>query len=244
MAQLFALDYGGPAFRLFGPAHLTALACLLALNLGLLRMRGASAPARMLARRALAFALVANELAYHVWSVRTGTWTLQTMLPFHLCSVFVWLSAYLLLTGSPKVYEFAYFLGIAGPLQALVTPDAGLYGFPHFRFFQTLIAHGLILTAAVFMTAVEGYRPTRRSLVRVVAGMNVYILAVGAINAGLGSNYLFIMHKPETASLVDVLGPWPWYILAMEVIGFVNCLVLFAPFEWADRRRRRAPVAA
>jgi hypothetical integral membrane protein (TIGR02206 family) len=74
--------------------------------------------------------------------------------------------------------------------------------------------------------------------------MNVYILAVGAINAGLGSNYLFIMHKPETASLVDVLGPWPWYIVAMEVIGFVNCLILFAPFEWADRRRRRAPAAA
>jgi len=26
-------------------------------------------------------------------------------------------------------------MGIGGALQALLTPDLGLYGFPHFRFF-------------------------------------------------------------------------------------------------------------
>jgi len=240
MSQIFALDYQGPPFHLFGPAHLSALACVLALNLGLLRLRDRPAAARMRARRILAFALVANEIAWHVWSWRTGTWTLQTMLPLHLCSLFVWLGAYLLLTGSRRVYEFAYFLGIAGPLQALLTPDAGVYGFPHFRFFQTLIAHGLILTLVLFMTLVERMRPTRRSLVRVLVGMNAYILLVAGVNTLLGSNYLFIAHKPETASVVDFLGPWPWYIVAMEVLGFINCLVLYAPFEWLDRRRRRA----
>lgn len=244
MAQLFALEYTGPAFVLFGPAHLAALGCLLLLNVGLLRQRGSPPGTRMMTRRALAFVLIANEIAWHVWSWRTGTWTLQVMLPLHLCSVFVWLSAYMLISGSARVYEYAYFLGIAGPLQALITPDAGLYGFPHFRFFQTLISHGLILTAALYMTVVEGYRPNRRSLVRVLVGMNVYIAAVGVINVLLGSNYLFIAHKPETASIVDFLGPWPWYIVAMEVIGFINCLVLYAPFEWADRRRRALAAAA
>lgn len=237
--QPFALDYTGPAFVLFGPAHLSALAFLLVLNLGLLGLRGSSVSARMHARRWLAVVLIVNELAWHAWAWSTGSWTLQTMLPLHLCSVFVYLSAYMLLTGSPRVYEYAYFLGIVGPLQALITPDAGMYGFPHFRFFQTLVSHGLILTAAVFMTAVEGYRPNRRSLVRVIVGMNVYILAVTGINAIIGSNYLFTMGKPETASIVDFLGPWPWYILAMEVIGIINCIVLLAPFELADRRGRR-----
>jgi len=244
MAQLFALDYTGPPFRLFGAAHLTALALLLALNVGLFRLRGRSAALRMRARRILALALVANELAWHVWNWRVGTWNLQTMLPLHLCSVFVWLNAWLLLTGSPRIYEYAYFLAIAGPLQALITPDAGVYGFPHFRFFQTLTSHGLVLSAALFMTLVEGMRPTRRSLVRVLVGMNGYILFVAVINTLIGSNYLFIAHKPETASIVDFLGPWPWYILAMEVIGFANCLVLYAPFAWLDRRRLRATAAA
>jgi hypothetical integral membrane protein (TIGR02206 family) len=157
--------------------------------------------------------------------------------------VFVWLSAWMLLTGSVRVYEYAYFLGIVGPLQALITPDAGIYGFPHFRFFQTLIAHGLILTAALYMTVVEGYRPERRSLLRVLVGMNVYMAGVGVVNMRLGSNYLFIARKPDTASIVDFLGPWPWYIVAMEIIGFLNCLILYAPFAWADRRRRALPAA-
>lgn len=245
MAQLFALEYTGPPFDLFGPPHLGALAMLLVLNISLLQLRGASEEARRIARVALAAVLIANEVAYHVWAWSTGTWTLQTMLPLHLCSVFVWLSVYMLLTRNPRVYEFAYFLGIAGPLQALITPDAGMYGFPHFRFFQTLIAHGLILTAALFMTVVEGHRPTRRSLIRVVVGMNIYILFVAVANILLGSNYLFVLGKPETASIVDFLGPWPWYILAMEIIGFINCLVLYAPFEWLDRRQRseRAPAS-
>lgn len=236
MAQLFALDYTGPPFDLFGPAHLGALVLLLVLNIGLLQLRGSSTASRRAVRVTLAILLIANEIAYHIWAWSTGTWTLQTMLPLHLCSVFVWLSAYMLLTGSPRVHEFAYFLGIAGPLQALITPDAGMYGFPHFRFFQTLIAHGLILTAALFMTIVEGHRPTRRSLLRVVVGMNLYILFVAVANLLLDANYLFVLGKPETASIVDFLGPWPWYILVMEVIGFVNCLVLYAPFAWMDRR--------
>ncbi|MGD8278163.1 MAG: TIGR02206 family membrane protein, partial [Gemmatimonadota bacterium] len=112
------------------------------------------------------------------------------------------------------------------------------------RFFQTLTSHGLVLTAALFMTLVEGMRPVRRSLIRVLLGMNAYVLFVALVNTLIGSNYLFIAHKPETASIVDFLGPWPWYILGMEVIGFANCLVLYAPFEWLDRRRRALAAAS
>jgi len=45
----------------------------------------------------------------------------------------------MLVTKSYPFYEFAYFMGIAGTLQALLTPDLGIYGFPHYRFFQTFI---------------------------------------------------------------------------------------------------------
>jgi len=45
------------------------------------------------------------------------------------------MSATMLVNGSYGLYEFVYLLGIAGASQALLTPDAGAYGFPHFRFF-------------------------------------------------------------------------------------------------------------
>ena len=33
------------------------------------------------------------------------------------------------------------------------------------------------------------------------------------MNRLLGSNYMFTMHKPASASLLDILGPYPWYLL-------------------------------
>ena len=152
------------------------------------------------------------------------------MLPLHLCSVLVFVSAAMLVTEKYRMFEFVYFMGIAGALQALLTPDLTIHGFPHYRFWQTYISHGGIVIAAVFMAVVVGYRPTWRSLLRVIVGTNVYMLFVGGVNWLLGSNYMFIARKPPTASLLDVLGPWPWYLISLEAIGVVMCLILFVPY--------------
>jgi hypothetical integral membrane protein (TIGR02206 family) len=130
------------------------------------------------------------------------------MLPLHLCSVLVWVGALGLVTKRYTVYEFMYFMGIGGALQALLTPDAGAYGFPHYKFFQTFLSHGLIITSAIYMTLVEGFRPTWNSVWRVFLWMNLYMGIVFVINMALGSNYLFIAHKPETASILDMLPAW------------------------------------
>jgi hypothetical integral membrane protein (TIGR02206 family) len=171
-----------------------------------------------------------------LWNAFTGQWTIQTMLPLHLCSMLVWTGALMLVTKNYSIYEFCYFLGIGGALQALLTPDLGLYGFPHFRFFQTYISHGLIIGAAIYMTVVEGFRPTWKSLLRVALWINVYMAVVFGINMLIGSNYLFVAHKPPTASLLDLLPPWPWYIVWMEAIGLVMCLILYLPFAIKDWR--------
>ncbi len=55
----------------------------------------------------------------------------------------------------------------------------------------------------------------------------------------LDSNYLFIAHKPETASLMDVLPAWPWYIPFLELIGAGFCLLLYVPFALRDLRAAR-----
>lgn len=235
--DIFAKEWTGGPFVLFGPGHLIALGIILLVNLLLPLLRGKPRAQRFFRYGAAAWILL-NEIAWHVWNWSIGQWDVRIMLPFHLCSVLVPLTAYMLVTKSYRVYEFAYFLGIGAAMQALLTPDAGPYGFPHFRIFQTLTAHGLIVTSAVYMTVVEGYRPQWKSLWRVILGVNLYMIPVAGVNALLGSNYLFIAHKPETASLIDMLGPWPWYILGLEAVGLVLCLLLYLPFAIRDWRQR------
>lgn len=240
MNDFFAgLEYTGAPFALFGTPHLIALGIVLLANVALVLLRTASERTKTTFRYGLAAVLVLNELAWHLWNWKVGQWTLQTMLPFHLCSALIWLSAYMLITKNRAIYEFAYLLGIAGALQALLTPDAGMWGFPHFRFFQVMISHGAIVAAAIYMTVVEGYRLTWPSVKRVLVGSYLYLLNVWVINDVVGSNYMFIARKPDTASLLDVLPPWPWYIPIIIALAFAFILLFYAPFAIKDMTRKR-----
>ena len=244
MAQFFIYDYTGNPFILFGKWHLVALAVIVMINFFMLFFRKASVQTRTTVRWVMAIILWVNETAWHVWNIYWGHWTISTMLPLHICSIMVWLSGFMLVFKNYRIYEFAYFIGIGGALQAILTPDAGIYGFPHFRVFQTFIAHGLIIISAIYMTTVEGFRPTWKSMLRVIVGLNIYAAIIFPINLLLKTDYLFINGKPPTASLLDLLPPWPYYIFFMELIGFALFLILYLPFIIKDFRNRKKPIEA
>lgn len=241
MDHLFARFYAGEPFILFSLSHFFALGVVLFINVALLGF-GRNIPSRWRAplRYALAVLLLLNESIWHVWNLAIDQWTVQTMLPLHLCSILVFVSAIMLFNNNYSLFELVYFWGIAGAIQALLTPDIGIYGFPHYRFFQVFISHGAIVTAGVYMAAAEGFRPSFKSLTRVFVIGNAYALMVGLVNAFVGSNYLFVAHKPETASLLDVLPAWPWYILFMELIAAFFFLLLYLPFARQNRKTRLA----
>jgi hypothetical integral membrane protein (TIGR02206 family) len=179
-----------------------------------------------------------NEIGFHYWNYAVGLWTIQTMLPLQVCSLLVWFGALMLVTKNYRIYEFMYLMGIGGATQVLATPDLGIYGFPHYRFFQTFTSHGLIVTAAIYMTVVEGFRPTWKSLLRVAIWMNIYVVIIYFVNTSLGSNYLMINFKPNVPSLLTLLPPWPIYVLYMELIGVITFLLLYLPFIIKDWRAR------
>ncbi|MDX9990555.1 MAG: TIGR02206 family membrane protein [Anaerolineales bacterium] len=243
MDFFFAKNFTGSPFVFLGPQHLLAIGLILLLNLLLLRLRKASPAAQTRAAWMMALILWANEIGWHLWNAAIGEWTLKTMLPLHICSILVWLGGWMLVKRNYALYEYVYLLGIGGALQAIITPDLGLYGYPHYRFFQTFLSHGLIVTAAVYMTTVVGFRPTWGSIKRVAIGGNLYMLFVTAINGLIGSNYLWTLRKPDTASLFDLMPAWPWYLLIVELIGLVTFLLLYLPFIIKDWRAGRQQTA-
>jgi hypothetical integral membrane protein (TIGR02206 family) len=229
----------GIEFRMFGPAHLVVLGLVLAVNLALVPLRGVLGVAgRRGARWGLAVLIAVSFAAQTAWHVAVGGWDVRTGLPLHLCDVTALLSIALLLTRSRWLYDFIYFLGIGGALQALVTSNVGIYGFPHVYFVTSMVVHGGIITTALYFTVVEGFRPTWHTLWRVTRWMFAYTVAIFVLNLALGSNYLFIGHRPEFPSLIDELGPWPWYVLSLVGVGIGSLLVLYVPFALKDWRER------
>ena len=246
MGRFFALVYDGTPFQLFGKEHLVALAIIVLFCFSYFYFRTIwSEKDRKIVRWVFAIAIVVNETALHIWSAYWGIWNIQTMLPLHMCSVIIWASAYMLVTKNYTIYELVYFVGLGGAMQAVLTPaDAAAYNFPHFRIMQTFIAHGLLINIAIYMTVVEGFRPTLQSLKRVFIWTNVYMVIIFFVNLAIGSNYLYIAHKPSFPTLIDLLAPWPWYIIELEAIGFAIFFVLYIPFLISDWRVKQNPALA
>jgi hypothetical integral membrane protein (TIGR02206 family) len=236
MDALFSKGWDGAPFSLFESAHLVILLVIVAVNLWLLRFKDAPENTRIAVRWTMAIILWVNEAAWHAWNLYLGTWNIQAMLPLHICSVLIWLSGFMLIFRNYPIYEFVYFLGIGGGLQALLTPDVGIYNFPHFRFLQAFVGHGLLLTSGIYMTTVEGFRPTWKSMLRVIVISNIYMVIIYFVNSSIGSNYLMVNGKPAVKSLLDVLPDWPWYLIHVEIIGILTCLILYLPFVIKDRR--------
>ncbi len=242
LLQYFAKDYHGAPFVLFGTVHIATLIVVALFILALTRFKGAPEQVLHNLRWTLAIVLWLNEIAWHAWNIAIGTWTIQTMLPLQLCSVLVWLTGFTLISRNQFLYEFTYFLGIGAAVQALLTPDAGIYGFPHFRYIQPILSHGLLVSAGVYMTVVEGLRPTWKSMARVFVITNVYMFMIYFVNLAIGSNYMMVNAKPDVTSLFDLLPAWPWYIPCAEAIAVAIFMLLYLPFMIKDWRAKQAAV--
>jgi hypothetical integral membrane protein (TIGR02206 family) len=219
--------------RLFGPLHLGLLALTALIAVVLSRTCRRQPAWRRAVRLTIGWGLVVNELIW--WSFRYSHEGLHLWnLPFQLCDVTLWMSALGCLTLAAPVVEFAYFAGLAGAGMALVTPDlwSPCPTYPAIYFF---IAHGGIVIA-VCVLVFGGAAPLRAGAVwRAFAMLLGFAAAIGAVNAVAGTNFMYLCKKPGNASLLDALGPWPWYLVA----GAVVALGLFWLLALPCRERHR-----
>jgi len=226
----------------FSSAHWMAIGLTAVFVVAIVLFRGklrTPGPDRM-ARLVLAALLLASECALYVWYGVTDNWGYH-VLPLQLCSMMVWIAAAALLIRNSKLYEIAFFLGILGALQALLTPNLD-YSFPNFRYFHFFIAHAAIIGTGVYIAAVAGYRPKFKDAIRAWCWLNGFALVAGMANVLTGENFMFLARKPDTASLLDLLSSWPWYILQLEVVALAMILLLLGIVrglnKLLDRRNR------
>lgn len=172
--------------------------------------------------------------------VLQGTFDATTDLPLDICNLAALLMPLFAFRPNPRLHQVLYFWVLTGTLQAVLTPHL-VEGFPHYTFLKYWIVHGGLLCLVVTCTAVCGYRPSLRGVLSAFGWLQVYAICVFLANLLLGSNYFYVMRKPPTASLLDYLGPWPWYILWAELITLgLFWIVYLPPTVWRAAMARRA----
>ncbi len=234
---VFASDSSGIApFAVFSPTHWTTLGVLAIFNAVFLTWaaRTLTAAQGRIVRLTLASLLIALEIGEHAWEMAYNQWDVRTSLPFNLCRIGVFLSALLLVSKRQWLFDLCYFWSIGGSLNALITPTLSVYGFPHFLFFKFFISHDLLLVSVLFLAAVEGMRPSWRSVARSLAVTHAYALAVMAFDFAMDANYLYLKSNPGGATLLAPFGDWPRYLPALWAMMVAGIFLLYIPYAIKD----------
>jgi hypothetical integral membrane protein (TIGR02206 family) len=224
------------AFRPFGLAHLVVIALTISVPFILAAfVRKARWPrSERIIARLLAVFLLVNYLGYEIYLAATVGLQWQKALPFQLCDWAMVAIIVALLTGRERWLEVAYFWGIGGTAQAILTPDLK-YAFPDIRFLSFFIAHSGVVVAIAFVMIMRKFRPHWRSIGRTFAWSELYFVLTIAVDLLTGQNYGYLLHKPEAASLLSALSDHPVvYLLQLHLLALFFYFALYLPFAIYD----------
>jgi hypothetical integral membrane protein (TIGR02206 family) len=160
----------------------------------------------------------------------------ERSLPLHLTEAVTLIAVCALWSWWPFLVELTYFWGLSASLQAVLTPDLG-QSFPSIFYFTFFTTHSGAVVAAILLVFGLGMTPRRGAVGRVYVATAAFAALAGVGDLLTGGNYMFLREKPGRASLLDLMGPWPWYIAAAALLALALYVLLDLPF----RRWRRRP---
>jgi hypothetical integral membrane protein (TIGR02206 family) len=231
-----------PVFHAYGAAHLTVIFLTAGLPF-LLALIVHRTKSRFLERSicfAISALLLINYVAYLIVARHFGVTTWYKALPLQLCDWAMVVIMVALWTGNRRWLEVAYFWGIGGTLQAIITPNLA-FGFPDLRFISFFVAHSGIIIGIVFLMLIYGFRPRPIGILRTFGWTEIYFAVAFTADLLTGENYGFLLHKPEAASLLSFLSDSrPLYLLEFHGLAFLFFSALYAPFAMIDLARGKS----
>ena len=222
-------------FSAYGPSYWAAIAVFVvgAALLVWIGGRQTESQARQLGRflGALTAAIYGAVLLYSLIPP-----DIDRSVPLRLTDLATVAAAYALWSQRHWAFALTYYWGLVLSAQALISPVLRSPDFPHHEYLAFWAIHLLVVWAAIYLTWGRGMRPNWRSYRFVVAVTVVWAAVTFTFNRAAGTNYGFLNGKPVTASLLDVLGPWPVYILTAAAL----ILIVWGLMTWPWERSRRA----
>jgi hypothetical integral membrane protein (TIGR02206 family) len=227
-------------FSAYGPSHWTVLVVFAIGSAALVWIgrRQTESQARLLGRAlgALTVAIFVVALLYKLVEP-----SISHSVPLQLCDLAELTAAYALWSQRNWAFALAYYWGLPLSSQALITPDLNAPDFPGHSFLTFFALHLLVVWAAIYLTwgyrMQPGWRSYRFAVITTLAwGAFTFIF-----NTIAGSDYDFLNRKPLNTSMLDFLGPWPFYVLAeVAIVGAVWALMTW---PWERKRRRQLSMA-
>lgn len=222
-------------FTVYGPSHWAAIAVFVvgAVLLVWLGRRQTEQQARRFGR-VLGVLTAAIYVAMLMYTLTPPS--IERSIPLRLTDLATVAGAYALWSQRQWAFVLTYYWGLVLSTQALISPVLKSPDFPHYEFLAFWSIHLLVVWAAIYLTWGRGMRPDWRAYRFVVVVTAVWAAGTMAFNAVAGTNYGFLNAKPATASLLDLMGPWPVYVLVASAVVAAVWALMTWPWERRSHR--------
>ena len=215
-------------FILFSNEHLITvgigfISCILLVFLGFFTEKKATF-AKIVAIAVLGVKIAELLFRHHYYGE-----TVAELLPLHLCPIVIILSIFMMLFHSEVLFQPVYFWSI-GAFFAILMPDIrdGMSNFASQSFF---ITHFFILFSTAYAFVHFRFRPTKAGFLCSFLLLVTLAFIMYFVNNKLGTNFLYVNHPPVTKSLMDFMGPWPYYIFSLAGIDIAISFFMYLPFR-------------
>ncbi|MEQ8239592.1 MAG: TIGR02206 family membrane protein [Cyclobacteriaceae bacterium] len=163
-----------------------------------------------------------NEVAYDRFE-----W--EKDIPFVFCNLLAALLPVFAFYRKKWLFNVIYYLVIIGAIMAIITPSLK-FKFPHYESIKFWAVHGGLLIVIFYSIIIFKYRPTFKGVVHTLLFVQVYVVIITVFNLTFGTNYLYLNTKPSNGTILDLLGPWPWYVIFMDLLLIPFFLLSYLPF--------------
>ena len=140
-----------------------------------------------------------------------GSWNIHWALPLQYCTMMEFCAALVLITRWQGLYEVLLFLGIIGPLQALIAPALPYTG--NYFFYEFYISHSVPILVPIFLTLIEKMRPRKGAWWKTICKFILFATVIFFFDYVTGSNYMYLMEKPPLEHPFLNVGVWPVYLI-------------------------------
>jgi len=219
-------------FQTGSPTHLVTVGICAALTAlaAWLTLRWRSTPRADLLRRTVGYGCLATWLLTVCYPWLAGDFAWRYSLPLQFCNLANLIGGLAILTRWRLFQSLLYFWGLALCLWPFVTPT--LWEGPGSLVFWLFWGyHVFILLATVELLVGQRFRPEWRDWRRATAATLAYTALLAAVNARFGWNYGFVgSARPSAPTLLNVLGPYPFRVLWMVLLGVGVFALLVLPW--------------
>jgi hypothetical integral membrane protein (TIGR02206 family) len=189
--------------------------------------------------RFIAVLLLAKGLLWFYTIITDGPWHASYGLPLYLCDIAVFVAAAACWWRTQLLVELLYFWALAGVVEGIITPDLPRT-LSHLLIFQYTFGHLTVVAAAVYLVVGLQMYPRRYAAVKIYIITIIYTALAAIVDWRTGGNYMFLRRRPHSWSILNLFGPWPWYIVIAGIVALLFFSALNLPF-WVIRNHQQQP---